>query len=162
ERRLNDILDDLFDMSQDVVNALAIADHDDAAGGIAQAVEVHGAATNIRPQLNESHAPHKNRSPVDLRAQRHGLEVGRISDIAPAAHHVFPPRKLQHAAAHLLITAANLFDDLVDRDFVGLQLVGVDRHLVLLDEAADGGDFSDARYGADLILTLPILQRAQL
>ena len=49
-----------------------------------------------------------------------------------------------------------------DGDIVGLQLVGIHRHLVLLDKAADAGHLGDAFHRSQLVAQVPVLQRAQL
>ena len=51
--------------------------------------------------------------------------------------------------------------ELSEREAVGLQFLGIDDDLVLLDEAADAGDFGDALGLGQLIAQIPVLDRAQ-
>ena len=94
----------------------------------------------------------------------HG-DVGEVlSDlkIAETANHVFRPAHLQQPAAHFIGAAADLLNDCRERNVVGLKFVRIELDLILPDEAADGGDFGDARNGFELVANVPILKAAQI
>ena len=149
-------------MFQHVINALAISHDNDAACGVAHAVVVHHSPADIRANLHEAHIAHADGCAIRQCPQGHLLDVGRFLEVAAPAHHVFPAGELQDSPANFLIALADLLDDLVNRDLVGQQFVGVDRDLVLLDESPDGCDFRHAGDCAKLVLYLPVLQTPQI
>ena len=51
-------------------------------------------------------------------------------------------------------------EDLLDGEVVGFEFEGIDQHLVLLGQAAEGIDVHHARHGAEFLLDDPVLQRA--
>src|SRR5207247_1009720 len=108
-------------------------------------------ATDVGPELDEADVTDANGRAVRFGTQADLLDVLDALEIASAADHVLAAGHLDDAAARLAVALANALDDAVDRDRVGKELVRVERHLVLLDEASHRGDFRDSRHGAQLI-----------
>ena len=162
ERRPDRLADRLLDPLEHVVDALAEANHNDAAGGVPHAVVVDHAAADVGAKLHVAHVADSDRRPVLLGPQADLLDVVDPLDVAPSPHHVLTPGELDDPAANLLVAHPNALDDAVDRDVIGEQLVRIDRHLVLLDVSADGGHLGHAGNSPDLILDVPVLERAQL
>ena len=70
--------------------------------------------------------------------------------------------EFQRAAADVHVVAANDIADLGERNAERTQAAGIDDHVVLLDEAADAGDFGDALGLGQAEADFPVLQRTQL
>ena len=83
-------------------------------------------------------------------------------DVPEAAHHELGLGQLDETAADVVVAALDGALDLPQRNPVGQQLVGIDGHLVLLDEAADAGHLGDAGHAGQLVAQVPVLDRAQL
>ena len=67
--------------------------------------------------------------------------------VAEAAHHVLRAAQFEQAAAHFVRARADFVDNRREWDSITAQLFGVKVYLVLLYEAADGGDFGHAGNG---------------
>src|SRR5580658_8643277 len=83
-------------------------------------------------------------------------------DVAETADHVVRSRHLEHAATNLAVAVANLVDHRFERDLEREQPIRIELDLVLLDEAADGGNFRNSRHGFERITYVPILQAAKI
>ena len=83
-------------------------------------------------------------TPLAPDAQGDLLQVVQPLDIAPHAQDELLLPHLDRAPAHLAVAALDGHADIGDREVVGAQLGRIDRHLVLLDEAADGRHFRHA------------------
>src|SRR6516162_1108669 len=88
QRRLDLLFDGLFDSVEDVVHALAEPNDNNACGGVAHAVEIHYAPANVWANLDEADVAHENWCAVGLCSHSYALDVGRVLNVAPAAHHV--------------------------------------------------------------------------
>ena len=100
----------------------------------------------------------------DAAARRHHhlLDVPGAGERAEAAHHVLLLAVLDVVAAGVGVRAPERLVHLVQRDAARLQLLGVDLHLVLLHEAAEGDHVGDARHLLQMPLHHPVLELAQL
>src|SRR5204863_223394 len=87
---------------------------------------------------------------------RIGISAER-TQITQTANHVFRAAHFEDSPSDFIGAGANLFNDGGKRDAIGAQFVGIDIHLVLLDESPDGRDFGNARNGFKLIAQVPIL-----
>lgn len=99
-----------------------------------------------------------------LRVESHG-QVFHIRDgskVSPTSHHVLPPGKLDEAPLHVVVSPADRFHHFLQRDSVGGQGSGVQIHLVLPDEAADGGDLRHTGNGLQFVSQIPILKGTEL
>ena len=141
---------------------LAVAHDHDPAHGVAEAVEIADPAADLGAERDLGHVAQQHRRPERVGAQDRLLEVGGRADVAPAADHVLLARHLDEPAAHLDVGAAHRLGHLHDPEAVGLEPVRVDRDLVLLLEAAEGGHLRDARHRLQAVAQRPVLERAQV
>jgi hypothetical protein len=89
-------------------------------------------------------------------------QIASVAEITAAAHDILGLRHLDHAAADIAVAGADRGGELRKREAVGLQFLGIDDDLVLLDEAADACHFGDPSGLGQLIAQIPVLDRAQL
>ena len=151
-----------LDPVDDVERVLAVAHHDDAAHVVAQPVEVGDAAPDLGAERHVADILQQDGNPAGARLHHHVFEVGRVLYIPASPHHVLGARELDEASAHLVVGHPDRFGDHGERNAVGRQLVRVDRHLVLLLEAADGCDFRHPGNGLEGVAQRPVLVRAEL
>ena len=78
-----------------------------------------------------------------------------------AAHHKLGLAYLDGAAADIEVGLLDGHHHLGDRDVVGHQLVGIDRHLVLFDETAEAGHLAHPFQRGQFIAQIPVLDGAQ-
>ncbi len=157
-----DLLELLLDHVDHVEGVLAVAHDDDAADVVPGAVQVRDAAADLRSQLDAGDVLQEDRHPALSNLHHDLLEVVEGVRVPVSPHHVLTARELEQAASDLVVRAPDRFDHLVQRELVGGEPVGVDRDLVLLDEAADGGDLRHARQRLDGVAQRPVLVGAQL
>src|SRR5215831_317594 len=119
---------------------LAVALQRDTAYHLALAVEFGNAAAFPGAELDARDIAQKHRRAA-MHLESDLFKVLAVAQIAAAAHDIFSLGHLDHAAADIAITGADDGRELRKRNTVGLQLLWVDDDLVLLDEAADTGDF---------------------
>ena len=129
---------------------------------LAGAVQIGHAAPQVGPERHLPDVLHPDRRAVLAGGDHHVLEVGDGLGVAAAPHHVLGAAQLDHAAAGLVVAAADRLDHLVDRDVVGLQPVRIHVHLVLLAEPADGRHLGHAGHRLQVIAQIPVLQRTQV
>ena len=141
---------------------LAIAHDDDAARHLALAVQLGDAAAHLRPEANLRDLFQADRRAGGGDAERDRAQVLQALHVAAHADHVLGLGHLDHRAARFLVALLDRHAHVRQRQAVGAQLRRVDDDLVLLDHAADRGDFGDARHGTQFVFQEPILQRAQL
>ena len=128
------------------------------------AVQVGDAAADLRARARRGRRPAagpacrpRRSSPRSARGRR------RLLRVAAAAHHVLACRANSSSRPPTsLLRAPDGLDDLVEREVVGGEPVGVDRDLVLLDEAADRGDLRHAGHRLERVAQRPVLVGAQL
>ena len=140
---------------------LAVALQGDAADHFALAVELGDAAALFGPELDARHVTQQHRRTA-LHLERDLLKIAGVAEIAAAAHDILGLRHLDHAAADIAVAGANRGRKLWKREAIGLQFLGIDNNLILLDEAADACHFGDPLGLGQLIAQIPVLDRAQL
>ncbi len=74
-----------------------------------------------------------------------------LFDIPQTTDHVFGFGHFDDPAADILVGHLDVALDPGQGQIIGGQLIGIHHHLILLDEAADTGDFGDAGDGAKLV-----------
>ena len=95
-------------------------------------------------------------------SQRNLTEVGYLVQIAAGAHHEFGFGEFKHGTARFLVGRAYRLDHLFMRDAITGKFHRVEHHLILLDHAAQRGNFGNVLQGFQLEFEKPILNRAQL
>ena len=125
------------------------------------AVEFGQAPPFGRSDLHPRHVANLDRCSV-LALENDLLDVLGSVQIAAPAHHVFALGHFDGAATDIRVAGTNRVDDFAERNAVSTQLFGIDHDLVLLDEAADAGNFGNARHLGELVADEPVLNRAQL
>src|SRR5271166_6376381 len=83
-------------------------------------------------------------------------------DISETADHIVRSRHLQHTPTNFTVTVADFVYHRFQRDLEREQSIRIELDLVLLYEAADGGDLRDSRHGFERIAHVPILQTAEV
>ncbi len=83
-------------------------------------------------------------------------------EVAAAPDHVLAPRELDEAPADLVVALADRLHDGLERQAVRRERVRVQRHLVLLLEAAHARDLRDAGHRLHGVPQEPVLIRADL
>ena len=156
---------DFGDLGLEVVDhlqrILTVARHGDAGHHLALAVQLGQTAPLIGHQLDAADVGDAHRRAV-LRLQHQILDVLPATQIAATAHHVFGLRHLQRAPADIAVGIADHLGDAHQRDAVRLEFRWIDRHLILLHEAADARHLGDPRRLGQLVAQIPVLQGAQL
>src|SRR5262249_17650297 len=121
--------------------------HDDnPADGFALAVEFGDAAADVRPEPYLGDVAYANRRASLVRAERDALDVPDRRQVAAAAHHVLASRAFEQAPFDVVVAHLDGVDHLLGADVVCGELVRIEIHLILLDEAADAGHFRNARH----------------
>ena len=145
----------------DIQRIHAVAHYDDTGDGLSFALPLRSTFSNIRAEDDRAQIANSHRSSVLCR-DRHRFKIAERAQITQAADHIFRPAHLQDSSAGFIRAGSDFFDDCGKRNAVGAKLVRIDIHLVLLDKAADGCDFRDARNRFELIPEIPVLDAAQL
>ncbi len=96
------------------------------------------------------------------RRQRNLAKILRRLQITRGAYHVFGLAEFEHRAARLLVGPVHRVDHLLLGDVECSQPIGVEHDLILLDHAAQGGDFGHVDDRLQFVLQEPILQGTQL
>ena len=155
-------LDDLgLHRLDDRQGVLAGAHDHHAPGDLAFAVQLHDTAAQFRPFDDAGDVGQQHRRAA-LGIDHHVLQLAEIFGVAGRAHHQFGLSLLDHPAADLAAGRLHGADDPRQGNPVGPQPVGIDEHLIFLDEAADRGHFRHAGNGGQLELDEPVLQRSQI
>jgi hypothetical protein len=141
---------------------LGVPHHDDAADGVAQAVEIADAAPDLGSERDLSHVAEQHGRAALVRLQDDLLEIAHVLHVATPAHHVLAAGELDEAPAHLVVARAHRVRDVHDREVVRLQAVGVYRDLVLLDEPSDRRHLRHSRHRLKAVPQVPVLERSQV
>ncbi|GBC78534.1 hypothetical protein HRbin08_02030 [bacterium HR08] len=147
----------------DLQRVLPIPHDHDAADGLPLSIQLGDAATNVRSQSDRAQMFHQDGRPR-LRIDPHDdvLDVLEGSDVTATAHHVLPPGELDEPPPHVVVPPPNRAHDGLQRDAIGEQGIGVEIHLILPDEAANGSDFGHPWHRLQRVAQMPILKRAEL
>src|SRR5271170_1430138 len=156
-----DLTELLFDSVNDVQGIQTLAHDDDSADSFALAVPLGDSFADVGPKTHGSKIAQENWSSV-LAADRNCCEIIQRPQIAEAANHILCATQVEHSAAHLIGAGLHSVDDRREGDTIGKQLVRIELHLVLADEAADARNFRDSRHSFESIPQTPVLQTAQL
>ncbi len=157
-----DLLEAFLDPADHLARVLAVAHDHDAADHVAPAVQVGDPAPDLRAQGHRGHVAQEHGGALLVGLEDDVLEVLARLQVAAAAHHVLAARELEEPAPDLVVAVADRARHVHDREVVGLQPVGVDRDLVLLDEAPERRHLGDAGHGLDAIAEVPVLERAEV
>ena len=149
-----------FHIVDRVQGILIVAGHGCAADGFAFAVQFGDAAPFIRPQFDPGDVAQQHWHSA-FRLNHQLFQIGDAAQIALAAHHVFGLGHFHHSPADIAVAGADHFADPHQRNTVSLQLARVHDHLILLDKAADAGDFGNALGLGELVADEPVLRGAQ-
>ena len=90
------------------------------------------------------------------------FEIVERRDQTDAANNQPGAVRFEDVAADIQVAVAHGGDHRAERQVVGPEPVRIDVDLVLLDVAADGRHFSDARNGVELVADEPVLEGAQI
>ncbi len=150
-----------LDAVDDLPRVLAVAHHHDARHHLPAAVEVGGAAADLRPHPHRGHVAHAHRGAPRRPAQHHGLEVARRADPAAASHEILALRHLDEPTADLAVGLAERARDVLPREAEGAQPVGVERHLVLGLVAPDGRHLGHAGHRRERVAEGVVLVGAE-
>jgi hypothetical protein len=149
---------DVLDGAQRVV---ALAHDHDAAHRLGAADGERSAALR-RPEIDHGHVAHPDGDEVRPDPHHRLLKIGEAVDETEPAHQVFDAVDFDDARADVQVALAHRIEDLLQRDPVRAQRVGIDVDLVLAHEAADGGHLADALRGEQAVAHVPVLHAAQL
>ncbi len=161
EARL-DLAQLVLDAADNREGVFALSHNDDSGDGVARAVPVGHAAPQIGTEDHLSDVFDAHRYARWRRRERYFGNVVLAPRVAAAAHHVLCAGQLQQAPAHVAVAAANGLDDSCNWDVVGLQLPGIDVHLVLAHEAAEWRHLGHAGHGPELVAQKPVLKRTEI
>ena len=81
----------------------------------------------------------QNRRSPFIRSDDDIFDVGDVLDVTAAPDHVLPAGEFQDPRPRVPVPLADVIRNRHDGHFVGVERIGVDVHLVLLDKTADGG-----------------------
>ena len=151
-----DFREPLLDVLDDGKSVLAEALQHDAGNDFSLTVQFGDAAPLVGHQFDAGDVAQQNRHALvglddDL------FEIGQVFEVAAAAHHEFGLGELDGAAANIDIARTQEHREFSKRYAERLQPARIDHHAVLLDEAADAGDFGDAFRLGKTVADIPIL-----
>ena len=151
----------LLDVPDDLHGVLAVPHDDDAADDLALAVPFRQSPPKFRSRRDPGDLVKEYGRPETVDAQRHVLQVLHGLDVPQPADHVLGLRHFHDPAAHVVVAPLDCRLDPVERYVVDQQLVGVDLHLVLLDEPADAGDLGHPVDRSEFVPEEPVLDAPQ-
>ena len=157
-----DLLELVLDPVDDVQGVLSGAHDDNAANGIALAVEVGDATPDLGTQDDLGDIPDEDRGPGHVVLNDDRFDVLDRLGVAAAPDHVFFAGELHQPAADVVIPVPDSLDDLHQGNVIGLEGVGVDVDLILFLEASDGSDFGDPGDALEPVTHVPVLEAPEL
>ncbi len=116
---LSDLVHALFDPLDDVEGIFPISHHDDAADGLAFAVEIGDAPSHVGPEAHFPHVAHVDGRAVLPYRQGNDFEVFFLFDVAEATHHLLVAGDLDDAPAYVLVRSAHSRGHVANGDPVG-------------------------------------------
>src|SRR5882757_9142362 len=132
-----------------------------AARDLTLPVELGNTSALIRSHFDPRYILQQDRRTlVDL--QDNIREIGKAFDVTASAHNEFKFRQLYGPSANIHVAAADGIAHLRKRDTQRAQTVRIEDDVVLLDEAADAGDFGNTLRLGNAVADGPILQRSQV
>ena len=146
----------------DIQDVLSEAHDDDPSRHLAPPVEIGQAPPDFRADLHAGHVPEENRRPAAAATHGDVFQVLRRLDISSSPHHVLDARQFEDTPFHIPVALPDRLHHLRDGNIESRKAVGVDGHLVLLHETADG---SHLGYAGDTLqgkLDVVILDGAEL
>ena len=152
----------LLHVEDDLAGVGAVAHHHDAADGFSFAVQLGDAAPHVGAEFDVGDLAEENRHAFVAHAHGHFAQVVQALHVTLDAQDEFLFRQFDGTPADLAVAALDGHRHVGNGKVVGAQFGGVHRDLVLLDEAADGGDFRNAFHRGQLVAQIPVLHRAQL
>ena len=151
----------LANQAHDLPAVLAAAHHHDAAHHLALPVTRHGALSQLWAVRDGGDVADQHRCPCRPGANDGAGDVLRARGLAEAAQDVLLVAMLEMSAGGDGVAAFDGFNDVVEGETVGDEPLGLDGHLDLPDESAEGVDLGDAGYSSKLRPDDPIVDRAQ-
>ncbi len=116
---------------------------------------------DIRAEAHRSQIAYENRRSI-FAADGNSGEIVQRTQIAETADHVVRAAQVENAPADFIRAHLYFVDDGRQRNAIGKQFIGIELHLILLDEAADAGHLSNSGYRLKRIAQMPVLQAAQV
>jgi len=155
------LLDPFLQLLGDGVGIGALQHHGDTADTLALAIFRHGAEALGRPETDLSDVAdmHRDAAPV---GDDDPFDVTQFLNHTFRTDVIGPVDLLNVASSRVLVVLAQGFEDLADGEVHGVEHIGIDRHLILLEVASEAVDLDDARDAGQLALDDPVLDRAQL
>src|SRR5882724_4217457 len=151
----------LLDAVDDLQRVHTLTHDDDSADGLSLAVPFRHTFADVGSEAHSSQIAHQDRCPI-LTADCNGCEIIKGAEITEAADHVLRAAQVKNPTANFICAHLYFVDDCRKRYAIGKQLVGIELHLILPDEAADAGDLSNPRNGLQGIAQVPVLQATQI
>ncbi len=136
--------------------------HDDAARDFTLAVEFGQPAPHVGAELNSRDIAKLDRNAARRGFERHRAEIIERGQIARGADNIFGLGHFDYRAAGFLISTLQCIGDLLVRDAVGHEFLGIEHDLILLDHAADARRLGDAGHRFQFIAQEPVLDASQL
>ena len=96
-----------------------------------------------------------------IHAQGNLLYIRHRLDIPQPTHHKFCLCQFDQPPSHVIIAALNRRPNLLQRNIVCQQAIGIHNHLILLHKSTHRRHFRHTLHTAQLISQIPILNRAQ-
>ena len=151
-----------FHLPDHIPNILPVTDHDGSSRHLTFAIQFRNTPSHFRPEFDTCDVTYPNRCAVVTNSDGKVLNVCKRLDVAASPHHVLFACHLQAAPAHLVVAVADCLHYLRQRNLVGKQAIGIDVHLILLDEPAHRGHLRHARYALQPIAQVPVVEGAHL
>ena len=156
-----DLLEFFLDPFDDIQGVLALPHHHDAGNHLAGAVKVRDPAALVRPQGHRADILDTDRTAGLAGGQQDVFEIGEGFGIAASADHVLGAAEFDQSPRRLVVAAPHRIHHVADGKTVGLQAVGIDVHLVLFAETADGSDLGDSGDRLQVVAQIPVLVGAE-
>ena len=156
-----DLREALLDVLDHVERVDAKALQHDAARDLALAVEFGDAAPLVGAEFDPGDVAQQHRRAA-VHLQHDIAEVVDALEVALAADDVFELREFDRAAADVGIAGADRLAHLLHGDAEVAHALRIEHDVVLLDEAADAGDFGDALCLGEREFQVPVLDGARL
>ncbi len=156
-----DLPESSLDALDDIESVHAKALQHDAACDFSVAVELGDTTPFVGTEFDARHVAQQDRRTA-LCLEHDVAEIVDALQVALAADHVLKFRQFDGAAADVGVARADGIAHLLHRDAEIAHPLRIEDHVVLLDEAADTGDFGDALRPGERELEIPVLDRSRV
>ena len=151
----------LFHPIDNFERILPIPHHHNTAHHFPLAIPLSQSSSKLWPHLHSRNIFYANWRTVFIHTQCNLLNIRHRLDIPQPTHHKLRLCQLDQPPPHIVIASLNRRPNLLQRNIIRQQAIGIHNHLILLHKSPHRRHFRHALHTAQLIPQIPILNRAQ-